>query len=55
MHPQQPFVPKLSLAIQKDGSLVSPPLEDLSPLLSRQELEKNMLSGLHEKSKQIDN
>jgi len=26
MHPEQPFVPKLSLAAQKDGSLVSPPL-----------------------------
>lgn len=50
-HPEQLFVPKLSLAQQADGTLVSPPLEDLSPLLPRGELEGNMLIGLHEKSK----
>ena len=50
MHPAQPFVPKLSLAAQKDGSLVSPPLEDLSPLLPRDVLREAMLVGLHPKS-----
>ncbi|MCX8480889.1 MAG: thiamine pyrophosphate-binding protein [Sediminibacterium sp.] len=55
MHPQQLFVPKLSLAIQRDGSLISPPLEDLSPLLSRKELQKNMLIPLHLKSTLIKN
>lgn len=54
MHPHQPFVPKLSLSIQKDGTLISPPLEDLSPLLSRNELKSNMLSGLHKKSAAMD-
>ena len=54
MHPQQTFVPKLSLAIQKDGTLISPPLEDLSPFISRAELAQNMNAGLHEKSKGID-
>lgn len=49
-HPEQPFVPKLSLVQQKDGTIISPPLEDLSPLLTRSELEKNMLIGLLEKS-----
>jgi len=44
----------LSLAIQKDGSLVSPPLEDLSPFISREELRKNMLSGIHPKSESIE-
>lgn len=53
-HPEQLFSPKLSLALQKDGSIVSPPLEDLSPLLPREELEENMLIGLHPKSKAID-
>lgn len=53
-HPEQLFSPKLSLALQKDGSIVSPPLEDLSPLLSREELEENMLIGLHPKSKAIE-
>lgn len=50
MHPEQPMVPKLSLAVQADGSIVSPPLEDLSPLLPREELKQNMLGGLHPKS-----
>lgn len=50
MHPEQLFLPKLSLAPQKDGSIVSPPIEDLSPLLPREELRKNMLIGLHPKS-----
>ncbi|MFA6086647.1 thiamine pyrophosphate-binding protein [Mucilaginibacter sp.] len=54
MHPQQTFVPKLSLAIQKDGTLISPPLEDLSPFISRKELKANMLSGLHSKSLEIE-
>lgn len=54
MHPQQMFVPKLSLAIQKDGTLISPPLEDLSPFLPRTELSENMLVGVHQKSMSIE-
>lgn len=50
MHPEQWFYPKLSLAPQKDGTLVSPPLEDLSPLLPRDVLKSEMLDGLHPKS-----
>jgi acetolactate synthase-1/2/3 large subunit len=50
MHPEQLFAPKLSLSVRSDGVLVSPPLEDLSPLLPREELRKNMLHGLHPKS-----
>jgi acetolactate synthase-1/2/3 large subunit len=53
MHPEQLFVPKLSLAPQKDGSLISPPLEDLSPFLPREELKENMLIGIHPKSEKI--
>lgn len=52
-HPEQMFVPKLSLAPQKDGSIISPPLEDLSPLLPREELKQNMLIGIHKKSECI--
>jgi acetolactate synthase-1/2/3 large subunit len=55
MHPHQVFVPKLSVAIKKDGTLISPPLEDLSPLLSREKLNSNMISGLHPKSASMDN
>ena len=53
-HPEQPFVPKLSLVQQKDGSIISPPLEDLSPLLSRDEMRKHMLIGLHQKSNNLE-
>jgi acetolactate synthase-1/2/3 large subunit len=53
-HPEQPFVPKLSLVQQKDGSIISPPLEDLSPLLGRDEMRKNMLIGLHQKSNNLE-
>lgn len=51
MHPEQMFTPKLSLVAKEDGTLISPPLEDLSPLVSRDVLERAMLVGMHEKSK----
>ena len=51
MHPTQLFVPKLSLAKQADGTIVSPPLEDLSPLLPRDRLREDMIVGVHPKSK----
>jgi acetolactate synthase-1/2/3 large subunit len=50
MHPEQLFVPKLSMVQMPQGTLVSPPLEDLSPLLPQEVLEKAMLVGVHEKS-----
>jgi len=53
MDPEQFFYPKLSLVIKKDGSIVSPPLEDLSPLLSREVMNKEMIIGLHPKSKKL--
>jgi acetolactate synthase I/II/III large subunit len=55
MDPNQLFVPKLSLAPQKDGSIVSPPIEDLSPLLQRSVLKENMIVALHPKSELIKN
>jgi len=42
MDPEQLFVPKLGAA-QRDGKLVSPPLEDLGPLLPRDEMRSNMI------------
>lgn len=51
MHPEQLFSPKLSLVSKPDGTMVSPPLEDLSPLVPREVLERAMLVGMHEKSK----
>ena len=39
----QPFAPKLGAKSLPDGRIVSPPLEDLSPFLPREELAKNMI------------
>jgi acetolactate synthase-1/2/3 large subunit len=38
-----PFAPKLSSKQLPDGKIISPPLEDLSPFLSKEELASNML------------
>lgn len=53
MHPEQLFSPKLSLIARPDGALVSPPLEDMSPLVPRDVLASAMLVGVHEKSKSL--
>lgn len=43
---EQGFAPKLSSRQLTDGRLVSSPLEDLAPFLSREELRENMLIDL---------
>ena len=43
---KQVWEPKSSTKRLPDGTLVSPPLEDLAPFLSREELEKNMFIPL---------
>ena len=53
MDPEQFYHPKLGTGKNNKNIIVSPPLEDLSPLLSRDELEKNMIIPLHEKSKNL--
>lgn len=53
MAPEQFFHPKLGIAVQTDGALVSPPLEDLSPLLPRTTLRANLLVPLHPKSEKL--
>ena len=45
---EQVWEPKSSTKKLEDGTLVSPPLEDLAPFLSREELEQNMLIPLVE-------
>lgn len=55
MDPEQLFVPKLSMAPAGDGSLVSPPLEDLSPLIDRAALRRDLLVSLHPKSETLKN
>ena len=39
---KQFFEPKSATKKLEDGSLYSPPLEDLAPFLDREELERNM-------------
>ena len=53
MDPEQFFHPKLSLAMNSEGQIISPPLEDLSPLLSREEFKSNMIIDPHDKSLKI--
>ena len=55
MDPEQYFYPKLSLAVNNEGALVSPPIEDLSPLLSREILKREMIVGIHPKSESLNN
>lgn len=38
-----PFAPKLGAKQHPDGKITSPPLEDLSPFLSREEMDENMI------------
>jgi acetolactate synthase-1/2/3 large subunit len=38
-----PFAPKLGAKQHPDGRITSPPLEDLSPFLSREVLRENMI------------
>lgn len=53
MDPEQACLPKLGVAVKEDGSLVSPPLEDLTPLVSRDDFLNAMIIEPLEKSKTI--
>lgn len=55
IHPMQLLAPKTSFNINPDGTLVSPPLEDLSPFLPRDVFQKEMVIPAHPKSLQIKN
>ena len=45
LDPEQVFAPKLSSRRLEDGRMVSSPLHDMAPFLSREELAENMWSG----------
>ena len=45
---RQPFAPKLSSRQLEDGRMVSSPLEDMAPFLSREELRSNMMVPMKE-------
>jgi acetolactate synthase-1/2/3 large subunit len=54
MDPLQFFYPKLSTAMTNEGKIISPPLEDLSPLVTRSSLKDSMIIPIHKKSKNIN-
>lgn len=54
MDPDQLLVPKLSVSITSEGRLVSPPLEDLSPLIPMQKLQTFLLTSVHPNSVTLD-
>ena len=41
----QPTAPRVTSSVQPDGSIVSHPMEDMWPLLSREEFNANMIVG----------
>jgi acetolactate synthase-1/2/3 large subunit len=47
MDPEQKYLPRLSTSKLNDGTFVSPPLEDLDPLISAELLEKLLGENLH--------
>ena len=47
MDPEQKYLPRLSTSKLHDGTFVSPPLEDLDPLISAELLEKLLGEKLH--------
>jgi acetolactate synthase-1/2/3 large subunit len=48
------LLPKCSALPQPDGSMLSMPLEDMSPLLPREQLRKEMIVPLHPSSEQVE-
>ena len=48
--PNEALLPKAAAVIQPDGTMLSMPLEDMTPLLSREELREQMLVPLTEES-----
>jgi acetolactate synthase-1/2/3 large subunit len=50
MDPEQKYLPRLSTSKLNDGTLVSPPLEDLDPMISTELLQKLLGQELHPNS-----
>ena len=53
MDPEQGFLPKVKGIKKEDNTILAPPIEDMSPLVSKKQLESSMLVELSEKSNQI--
>jgi acetolactate synthase-1/2/3 large subunit len=50
MDPEQKYLPRLSTSKLSDGTLVSPPLEDLDPMISAELLQRLLGHELHTNS-----
>jgi acetolactate synthase I/II/III large subunit len=53
MDPEQGFLPKVKGVAKEDNTILAPPIEEMSPLISKQQLEDSMLIKLSHKSEQI--
>ena len=53
MDPEQDFIPKVKGVLKENGTLFPPPIEEMSPLLSLDEIKNNMIVDISEKSKII--
>ncbi|WP_421734407.1 thiamine pyrophosphate-binding protein [Cellulomonas sp.] len=53
MHPEQLFIPRVGTLKGENGTLISPPLEDMIPLVSEAELSAAMSGALHPESTRI--
>jgi acetolactate synthase-1/2/3 large subunit len=53
MDPEQDFIPKVKGVLKEDGSIFPPPIEEMSPLLSLEQIKNNMIVDISEKSKII--
>jgi acetolactate synthase I/II/III large subunit len=50
MDPDQGFLPKVKGVPKEDGSILAPPIEEMSPLVSMKELNEEMIVKLSKKS-----
>ena len=53
MDPNQGFLPKVKGVPREDGSILAPPIEDMSPLVSLDKLKGEMVVEISKKSKEI--
>ena len=53
MDPEQGFLPKVKGVAKEDNTILAPPIEEMSPLVSKEQLKNSMLIELSNKSDQI--
>jgi acetolactate synthase-1/2/3 large subunit len=53
MDPEQDFIPKVKGLLREDLTILAPPIEEMSPLLTLDEVKNNMIVEISEKSKLI--